>query len=844
MTQGNRTSVAYYPAFSAPTEEEKGFPSLTISIRVSNSHARIGFDEARVADLPVAAQARVRQMLGQFERDFNTWVSLSQRQPARTLPAEVVLTSSSRALDDAYGAALASVEDSVVFLSYALLREGVPVGFRLGVFAYVFGRFAGNGNNRNRDDFLDELSLPLLKDQVDVLAAPERYALFADKDWLDALRTHLAKKLSPLEAPLATPVPSARRKRGALSREQDHALSEEQTNRIAELAARNRMDQAFLLKKMRTLVTIISTGLGEDVDISVVPGEWWAFDYETNTITFPLIDLVTAPPEKIIGSLLHEIGHYQITRLDMKDPIFTRLLSSESLRLLLNTFEDGRASSWMKATFRGAGPYLDLIYDDLLSEDLSATAYSHKLQKEVQKYANAPTQAWQLLPHLEYLLCVLFFWRFGRLPSHVINPQVRAALESTAQFFQPIFNHYPPGRAAESDKLRYAREAAEQIQRYILEPYETLLSQAADNLSLAIERGQVPLGEGENLSEINLQPLEQEGQEIFEEQAKDLADRLAAKRNMPESVDADVLEQRISENMDRVEHVYISEDKPHAELTRRDLVAQRRRFEHQRRHDLNEYHRAYAAVSALLHVLVGTLENVLAKNRKPKYEGYYASGQKPDLRRVMDVTRKMQRGLPTTKKDFDVFLKRRRPTRLDHRIMLLLDESGSMQEPKRSAALQALLLFMEAFDYLGIDYAVIGFSDAPVIHKPFGDVLTQRAREAVFEDVSQFIPLGATADADALELGIELFDREPEDVYRLIIVISDGEGNVNTTGKTFEELEDVAQAKAIGVIGIGIGEQARTIRARYNRPIHVAAVEELPLTLGRVLQQEVASDSS
>ena len=107
---------------------------------------------------------------------------------------------------------------------------------------------------------------------------------------------------------------------GTPSREPDTELSEEQRQRIAELAARNRIDQAILLKKMRTLVTIISTGLGEDVDISVVPGEWWAFDYESNTITFPLVDLVTAPPDKIIGYLLHEIGHYQVTRVDVKHP--------------------------------------------------------------------------------------------------------------------------------------------------------------------------------------------------------------------------------------------------------------------------------------------------------------------------------------------------------------------------------------------------------------------------------------------------------------------------------------------------------------------------------------------
>jgi hypothetical protein len=81
-------------------------------------------------------------------------------------------------------------------------------------------------------------------------------------------------------------------------------------------------------------------------------------------------------------------------------------------------------------------------------------------------------------------------------------------------------------------------------------------------------------------------------------------------------------------------------------------------------------------------------------------------------------------------------------------------------------------------------------------------------------------------------------------VYRLIIVISDGEGNVNTTGMSFKELQDTAAAKSIGVIGIGIGEQADNVSTRYDRPLQVATVEELPATLGGVLREEVTGDSS
>ena len=830
-----------YPAFSVPTEEEKGFPDLLIRISLKDRHVEFDSGEDYVAGVPSRLRAQFTQVITQFQRDFATWVSLS-RSPQRP-PLNVTLTANARTLaHEADNVALASVENGVAYVSYALLRDGVPVGFRLSVFECLFGGLVQH--DKNGYELLQGLSLPLLADQVNVLQAPDRFAIFADKNWLELLKAHLTEKKLGTQARLHTASePASSSEPIPPSQARGLELSETQKRQIAKLAARNKMDQTLLIQKMHTLITIISTGLGEDVDIKVVPGEWWAYDYETNSITFPLIELITVPPDKIVGSLLHEIGHYQITRVDKKNSTFRRLLSTEMLRLLLNTFEDPRANNWMKATFSGTTHYLELIYDDLLSEDLRTTSYSYKLQKEIQKSSNSAIQAYQVLPHLEYLLSVLYFWRFGRPPSYFINPEVGTAFETTVQFFESIFSHFPRGRASEQVKRRYAREAAEQVQEHISEPYEKLLKKAVENISMTIDRGQQPLGEGENPSEIKSQQLEQEAQQILEKQSKELADRLSSKGTLPESLEADSIEKRIGTKRDNSEQVRISQDKPHSELTHRDLVAQRRQLQFESSKQTNEYNKAFAAVSGLLQMLVGTLENVLAKNRKPKYEGYYPSGQKPDLRRVMDVTRKIQQGVPTNKKDFDVFLKRRRPTHLDHRIMLLLDESGSMQEPKRTAALQGVLLFMEAFDYLGIDYAIIGFADAPIVHKPFGDNFTQLEREHVFEDVSQFIPYGATADADALSLGIALFEREPEDVYRLIIVVSDGEGNVNSTGLTFKELQDVAAKKSIQVVGIGIGEHAKSICTRYDRPIQVATVDDLPITLGIVLEQGVTADS-
>jgi hypothetical protein len=44
-------------------------------------------------------------------------------------------------------------------------------------------------------------------------------------------------------------------------------------------------------------------GLGDDDDIKVIPAEWWAYDYDRDVTTVPLIDLITAPLDKIEGSL-------------------------------------------------------------------------------------------------------------------------------------------------------------------------------------------------------------------------------------------------------------------------------------------------------------------------------------------------------------------------------------------------------------------------------------------------------------------------------------------------------------------------------------------------------------
>ncbi|MGZ4930623.1 MAG: VWA domain-containing protein [Halobacteriota archaeon] len=835
-----------YPACATATEEEARLPDVRLTLERTNSQLQPRVDVGLAPAHPDDS-AYLDLVLSAFNRDIALWASFGRGPHLVEASYCVILSARAPALEtkECENGALAAISAGTVYFNYALFRDTIPLGFRLAVLTYIFGRLSGGQDDNASEISLDTFPVPLLVDQVKVLEEPEKYGFVAKDDWLERLIALLATKFH------ASPLPESARRtanRQQLStldtshREQGAALTAEQLQYVEQFSSRNKAQKKLLLTKMRTLLSVLSTALGEDVAINVIPGEWWAYNPEENTITFPLIDLVTSSPEQIMGSIFHEIAHYQVTRVNANNPAFIRLLGTESKRLLLSAFEDPRATNWMLNTFPGTAPYLHRIYDDLLSEDLGRAPYGYKLQKEVQRRTNAEAQGYRLLPHLEYLLSVLYYWRFGRFPGSVINPRVKQALDDTTPFFASIFDRYPQRRAPEREKRRYAQEAAEQIVGHILEPYERLLEESQKNIGQTIERGQQPIGEGEDPSEMHPQTLEQEAQEIIEAQSKELADRLSAKNTSNQSLDAGGLEKRVTTRRDTLDGALISKEKPHAELTRQDLITQRRRLQSELTKSVEEYNRLYARVSGVLQPLVGTLENVLVKNRKPRYEGYYMTGQKPDVRKVMDVTRKMQLGLPTTRRDFSIFLKRRRPTHLDHRVMLLVDESGSMQEPKRTAVLEGVTLFAEALEYLEISYAVIGFADTPIIHKSFSDALSNKERIDLINNVAQLIPGGATADADALALGIELFKREPENVYRLMLIISDGEGNVNTTGRTFDELQETARIEGIRVLGIGIGEAADAVSARYSHPVQIPTVAELPAKLGEVLEQEVTGD--
>jgi len=576
------------------------------------------------------------------------------------------------------------------------------------------------------------------------------------------------------------------------------------------------------LEKIINLMEIISTALGEDINLRIRAGKWWSYDYEKNEVVFPEKLLLTYSPEEIIGFITHEVGHRQITRVDLRQEEFNYFYSKAYLKLLLSVFEDARVNNWMCSSFPGVKYYLDIMYEDLLTEDLQKSEYINHLQRQIK----GSIHPYILYPHLEYILGVMYYWKYKKQPSKLFNPEVKKALEETSIYFNEIFNCFPQGRQGEKERFVLAYKTVQLIKAHILEVYKKLVNISVERISQALEEKKIKPNQISHIGDSSGGAWA-----TIEQSARELVEKLSPKIERP---DKDQAKKYIPSG------IKLPKTKPLTQLTLKDFIKERRMTE--KEENLSLYHKFYNETSAIIQHLSGVLENYFLKNRKPRYEGYFKSGQKADLRKAMNQSRKLQEKIPLERTDMEIFLRRKLPTEREHYIALVLDESGSMGGPKRNAALKGLLVFMEALTNLDIDHAIVGFADSVLLHKNFGNFPNQAQRASLFEEISMYIPSGMTADADALALTTELLEKQPEETMKLIIMITDGEGNINNTGKSFEELQEEARRKEIEVIGLGLGGYVTQIGKRYKTSLQIEKIEDLPRTLVNVLQEKIEGE--
>jgi hypothetical protein len=241
--------------------------------------------------------------------------------------------------------------------------------------------------------------------------------------------------------------------------------------------------------------------------------------------------------------------------------------------------------------------------------------------------------------------------------------------------------------------------------------------------------------------------------------------------------------------------------------------------------------------------LAEELKSFMHERERPRYVTGYNSGNKLDLRRAMQAEAKYEK---TGKFDNDIWMKRTNPTKIGHKFVFVLDESGSMRDGsaggsgrKWDSALKGLVLSQEALNSMKIDFGVVGFSDTPHMVKSIDDDWNDKAREKSLNEIQES-PVGGTNDVDALRMAMDMLGLAQTDETRTVIVITDGEGRVDDMKSLLKE----AEKEKINVIGVGIGDGMRAVESVYDSHCKVKRVQDLPIELAKILRKEIQGSYS
>lgn len=251
------------------------------------------------------------------------------------------------------------------------------------------------------------------------------------------------------------------------------------------------------------------------------------------------------------------------------------------------------------------------------------------------------------------------------------------------------------------------------------------------------------------------------------------------------------------------------------------------------------------------------------------------------LERLLERQRGIRRGLRRGKPDpvrirleeltDRVYLQRPRlSSHFDVAVLVMCDESGSMQGRRCRLAREALMMFHIALQRMGIRHAAAGFSAAygygQVLHRVyfgFGQSLHAGAWWHLVNGPDPALgvyTLGNARDGYSLRWGARWLTRQPE-ARKILIFLSDGEVNHDWTPPDARDpqaydygLENprrvgprdtraaVREAERLGVtvIGVSIGESWGYMAEIYPRRVCCRDVAELPDALCRILLGQVA----
>lgn len=588
------------------------------------------------------------------------------------------------------------------------------------------------------------------------------------------------------------------------------------------------------IKEFEGRVEAMVKTTGGDYSLIVQPGKVWAMNVEKGIMTYPLNDLLNKGIELTLGYALHEGGHRDITRVVDK-----YWYGRETLRALFNVIEDPRVNTYEEKKWAGGSLFLSKTYE-VEWPKLDVT-------KGIEHYDD-----YKVLPHLQFLNSIIYYYRYNVIDPRINNSIVRDIFNKTIGFVKDAYSQHPPGfKPTEEQKREAQKQMSTIVKNHILSEYEKLIKESANTLEKGLLTGRIELGFGPGTGQPGIGTLSegeltQKARDFIERKSKEIADKFEAKiakKELEELKKELIKEKKFKElknrSGDRIQNL--------KELVE-NKVFNERLCELQK----TEWDKYLSPISSLVTTLTGLLENELTKDERPKYRGYYRSGKKVDLRKYFQFKASMYD--PSYEK---FWMKKSLPKKPSIGFTLVIDESGSMVEGERDVnALQSLVLFIEVLNHFGIDFNIIGFSDVPLVHKEFDETIEPSNKDVFIKKVASFMGVGATDDASAVTLAIGTMIKESGAEHKVIIVLSDGEGNtgksknagIDRKGRYYNiELNRIlekADLHEIDVVGIGVGEGIKYVHDIYGKSIVEKNIAHLPQAFADLMIEKILEEKA
>ena len=199
----------------------------------------------------------------------------------------------------------------------------------------------------------------------------------------------------------------------------------------------------------------------------------------------------------------------------------------------------------------------------------------------------------------------------------------------------------------------------------------------------------------------------------------------------------------------------------------------------------------------------------------------------------------------TYKVDQRFFMKKRNPEKvIDLAVMILVDNSGSMEGKRMDSAREAAVLLTEALERLHIPNFVAGHSCESAlifqIFKNFDD-----SKYAKYS-INRMFPGGDNRDGLALEVA-GTYLKEREERQKLLIIISDGQPNSHgysgeLARKDIRSIVKQYQRDGIKTLAFAIGDDKPQIKNIYGESfIDISDYDKFPKILSKMIEKEILS---